>query len=83
MMKKLKPCPFCGGIDAFVTNIRQIDKTSLWPFAERSVCCPDCGMSVTFGYEMKSPQALTDEEAEAANRQTIAEWNRRADDEKG
>lgn len=81
-MTKLKPCPFCGSNDAFICNIRMPDLTSTFPFAKRSVLCPNCGMGVTFGYELKTPNGLTDEEVREANKLTEMEWNRRGNDER-
>ena len=78
-MKKLKSCPFCGG-EAFVVNIRTTGEDPMWPFAERQVICEDCGCGVTFGFEAKTPNLMTDKEVLLAYKETVEAWNKRAEE---
>lgn len=65
----LKPCPFCGGKELFVTGMRD----QIWPLYPAEIICTNCDAAVVFGYFS---------EIEQAQRFSVEKWNRRANDEK-
>lgn len=83
---ELKPCPFCGSSEAYVTNPKvgdyfPIGLNEVALLASKKVVCFECGMGVVFGFAKKSPNLISDEEAEMMQKETAEAWNRRADNE--
>ena len=73
-MAKLKPCPFCGGVNVTVKQDSTMVCGHRYWFISHSMPSGECPLTDTWGWWHSRPKFTTKEKA-------IEAWNRRAGEE--